>query len=535
MRIAFFSPNVSIIPHFSAEIRLARILRRNEANEIEFLTCGSFFEKDCTISRYLGLTVRNSAEVNQNACSECRKVSKVADLTKNFQHRELKEFSTSLDEAIFMKCRGAIKSDPINFSYNGINFGRIAAYELILEFKKSTLIFEDDQLETLTNFVENSLRTYLAALRYLSIYKPDRMIIFNAQYGVCASFAHAAAEKGVRVDVLSFSNVVAEMFQYIRLWDWGRFKNVNPGLEAWQGKRLIPGHFEKFRISRNFRTIRKASSPWTYSTPASGINIREILKISQEKKIILAVMNSLDEHFASMVSEIHPESFASRRVFENQEDWIQGLAEYLSTHENVVLIVRPHPREFPNKREKALAEITKSRGEFLAKLLPNVIVDYPELGIPIEDYFSEVIAITTGWSSVGIDWQMRGKLCISYDSALPMYPPDTHLTGNTKNQYFSNIEKVIMGLVKDPDYYTRNAVSWFVFSNFKGAARLGSSILSEVYLVDIFRKLRVLGVLNRYFPKFRIWLDLHSIGFFPNRKKILRYFSSQNTSFLSSP
>ena len=165
MRITFFSPNVSIIPHFSAELRLARILRRNKSNEIEFLTCGSFFEKDCTISRYLGLTVRNSVAVNQNACSECRKISKVANLTRNFHHRELKEFSTSLNEAIFMNCRDAISSDPINFSYNGINFGRIAAYELILEFKKSTLIFEDDQFEALTNFVENSLRTYIDKYR----------------------------------------------------------------------------------------------------------------------------------------------------------------------------------------------------------------------------------------------------------------------------------------------------------------------------------------------------------------------------------
>jgi len=535
MRIAFFSPNVSILPHFSAEIRLARILRRNKANEIEFLTCGSFFAKDCTISRYLGLTIRNSAEVNQNACSECRKVSKIANLKRNFQHHELNEFSTSLDEAIFINCREAIKRDPINFSYNGINFGRIAAYELILEFKKSTLVFEEGQLETLNNFVENSLRTYLAALRYLSKYNPDRVIIFNAQYGVCASFARAAAEKGIRVDVLSFSNVLSEMYQYIRLWEWGKFQTVNPGLEAWQGKTITANLFEKYRISRNLKMIRNASSPWTYSAPASGIDIRKFFKISQEKKIVLAVMNSLDEYFAAMVSKIIPESFASTRVFENQEEWIQGLSQYLSTYEDVVLIVRPHPREFPNKREKVLAEITKSRGEFLAKLHSKVIVDYPELGVPIEDYFSEVVAITTGWSSVGIEWQMRGKLCVSYDSSLPMYPPETHMTGRTREQYFGNIEKVIMGLVDDPDYYTRNATSWYIYSNFKGTVRLGSSILSGPYVVDMLKKTRLLGALNRYFPKFRIWLDLHSIGLFPSKKRILKYISSNRTSFLSNP
>jgi hypothetical protein len=307
---------------------------------------------------------------------------------------------------------------------------------------------------------------------------------------------------------------------------------VNPGLETWQGKRLIPNHFEKFRIARNFRLIRSATSPWTYSTPASGIDIREFFNISQDKKIILAILNSADEVFAAITSELLPESFVSKRVFENQEDWIQALTQYLSTHEDVVLIVRPHPREFPNKREKVLAEITKNRGEFLDKLPQTVIVDYTELGVPLEDYFSEVLAITTGWSSVGIEWQIRGKQCVTYDSNLPMYPPETHLTGSTREQYFANIEKVVTGTVGDPDYYTRNAISWYIFSNFRGAARLGSSILSELYLDNMIKKTKILGALIRYLPKIKIWVDINSIGLFPSRKKILKYFSSDSTSFL---
>jgi hypothetical protein len=534
MRITFFSPNVAIIPHFSAEVRLARILAFRNKNQIEFLTCDSFFEKDCAISRYLGLSFTNSTGVNPEACLECKKVNRIANLNRNFGHRELKEYLTISDKAIFSDSRQAIKQDPIEFSYNGISFGRIAAYELILEFKKSNLIFEGEQLETLTNYVENSLRTYLAALRYLSDQKPDRIVIFNAQYSVSASFARAAAEKGIRVDVLSFSNVIAEMRQYIRLWDWETYKNINPGLKSWEGSTLLPSRVENFRIARNSRMISRATSPWTYSTPTLGMDVRKFFNISAEKRIILAVMNSQDEQFAAVISEILPESFASTRVFENQEDWIRNLAEYLEPFEDIVLIVRPHPREFPNKREKVLAEITKSRGQFLAKLPRKVIVDYPNLGVPIEDYFSEIIAVTTGWSSIGLEWQMKGKLCISYDSALPMYPSNTHLTGVTRAQYFTNIQKVVLGVVDDTDTYTRNALSWYLFSNFKGTARLGSSILSEVYLSDILRQAKLVGVLDRYFPKIKIWIELHSIGLFPNRKKILQYFSSNDTSFLKN-
>lgn len=532
MHITFFSPNIAIVPHLSAELRLAKILKKDKENYIEFLTCGSFFSKDCLVSRHLNLSKNDSTKVNPQACLECKKVTEAARLKKKYVYSDLNKYFTSLENKIFEKCQVAIANDPINFSYNGVQLGKIAAYELILEFKKSSLDFKDHQFKTLVNFVENALRTYLAALRYFSLVKPDRVVIFNAQYGVGSSFAQAAEQKGVRVDVLSFSTLISDMFQYIRIWDWAKYKNVNPALLEWTAEQLSPKYFQKFRIDRNIRWIRKAISPWTYSAPSSDLDIRKFFNISSDKKIILAVLNSQDEHFASITSGIMPKSFASTKVFKNQKDWISNLAEYLHRFENVVLVVRPHPREFPNKREKVTAEIVKNQIDFYKTLPSHVIVDHPKYRVPIESYFSEVIAITTGWSSVGIDWQIRGKLCITYDSALPMYPPETHLTGTSEQEYFINIEKVILGLVDNLNDYTTNALSWYLFSNFKGSARLGSSIFNEMFLGELLRKTKFLGVITRMFPNLRLWVDLHSISFFPNSKKILKYFSSNKKNFL---
>lgn len=534
MKITFFSPNVAIVPHFSAEMRLARILKKNKENCIEFLTCGSFFSKDCLVSRYLSLTIKNPTAVNPKACLECKKVTKVSNLKDNFRYSELHEYFANSDKMILEQSRAAILSDPINFCYNGVNMGRSAAYELILEFKKSDLNFRDHQFETLVNFVENSLRTYLAALRYFSSVQPDRVIIFNAQYGVGSLFAQAASENGVRVDAISFSGVLSDMNQYIKIWDWDRYRALNPALLEWKGEKYSPGILQKFRINRNIRWIKGAKSPWTYSAPSVDFDVRNFFKIASDKKIILAVLNSHDESFAAITSGVVPISFASTRVFKNQEDWISNLADYLNKFKDVILVVRPHPREFPNKRDMVTAEITKTRSKFFEKLPPRVIVDYPHFKVPIEAYFQEVIGITTGWSSVGIDWQIRGKMCITYDSALPMYPRETHLSGTSREQYYINIEKVILDLVDNPDYYTANALSWYLFSNFKGEARLGSSILSEMFLSEILRKTKLLNVIIKFFPRLWLWLDLHSISLFPNKKKILEYFSSNRKSFLSN-
>jgi hypothetical protein len=533
MKILFFSPNLAIIPHTSAEFRLAKILSRYGHHEVKFLICGRFFKQECTISRYLGYKTTNDLTIDENACLTCNKALKISKIERLFNTNELNEFFTNEDEAIIQKLRDEILLDPINYHYKAIPFGHMAAYELILELKKKDLNFSDSQNLSLSRYIENCLRTYFAAKRYFTNNEIDRVVIFNPQYGVGAAFSHAASEFRVRVDYFSFSNVLSEMRQYVRIWSWDRYHLNNPALVKWQHQLVNVVGKDKQRLARYLKFIDRGKSPWTYSQPPQGVDSRKHFRIEPEKRILLAVMNSSDEVLAAVTSGVWPKSKIESHVFINQEEWIRELIDFARRRADLVLIVRPHPRELPNKRESVLAEINHSRDNLFSNLPPNVIIDDPAEGFSIQDHFSAAQAITTGWSSVGLEWQIKGKICITYDSNLPGYPKETHLSGKSREEYFRNIELALTSDSSQFANFSSEARDWFVYSNFRGTVRLGSSIFDEGKVGEFLAWSKIKGFLHKIFPRIKIWLDLHSPGIKTEKELIVKYFSGDRLDLLN--
>lgn len=530
MKIVFFSPNPGIVPHFSAETRLANILKNSKKHEVMFLSCDSFFEKDCSVARYLKVKIDNREKKISANCNICNLAIKQSQIARKFNCDFLRKYWKTEDQEIFNQQIELIRKSPADYLYRGIAFGKMAAYELILEFKKKDLNFSQIENEIFINYIENCLRTYLAGCRFLEEYLPDRVILFNPQYGVNSAFCAAAESLNIRVDALAFSNILFEMRSYIRLWNWTKYRNVTPGRSSENYELTEINAIYKFRLRRNLEFIRKATSPWTYSQPAQGSDIRRILQIPRESKILLAVMNSLDEQFAAVTSEIWPVEFASKRVFENQEEWLRSLIDFSSKEKELALVIRLHPREFPNKRESVMAEAHQERAQLFGQLPENVRLDHPSLGIPIEDYFEETTAITTGWSSVGLEWQIRGIPCVTYDSNLPMYPNRTHLASTSKEEYFMNLSYVLSTKFIQNEKLKSNATKWYAYANFKGTVRIGTSVLEEIYLGQFFKRMKITGFLNRYFPRIKSWIDLKSPSLHTGSKKVLRYFEDDLNS-----
>lgn len=530
MKILFFSPNAGIIPHFSAEMRLANLLKSMKTYEIQFLMCDSFFERDCTVARYSGLKIDNEKGARSLNCKVCSDSISQSKVIADFKTSSLREYFGQVEMQIFQKQLNSMQKSPIDFVYDGIPFGKIAAYEIILEFKKKDLNFSSIEDEVLLAYTENCLRTYLAGRKFLQEFLPDRVIIFNPQYGVNFAFGEAAESLGIRVDNLAFSNVLAEMRSYIRLWNWTKYRNTTPGRFSSDYQSTDVKITDQLRIKRNSTLIRKAKSPWTYSQPAKGLDVRKILDIDQQSKIVLAVMNSLDEQFAAVTAGVLPENFGSKRVFADQDAWIKSLISFSANREDMVLVIRPHPREFPNKRDSVTAEVALTRRNLFENLPGNVRLDSPDLKIPIEDYFHEVIAITTGWSSVGLDWQIRGIDCVTYDANLPMYPESTHHSSKDEQQYFKQIEALLDDKLNSTDQLKINAMKWYVYSNLRGTARIGTSVLNEIYVGEFLRNIKITGILNRFLPKVKLWLDFNFFGLKTGKKKVQKYFEEGKDS-----
>ena len=82
-------------------------------------------------------------------------------------------------------------------------------------------------------------------------------------------------------------------------------------------------------------------------------------------------------------------------------DWIRALVRYVARREDLCLIIRVHPREFPNKREMVLSEHAKMLQVALSELPDNVKVNWPTDKVSLYDLANITDAFANAWSSAG--------------------------------------------------------------------------------------------------------------------------------------
>ena len=115
----------------------------------------------------------------------------------------------------------------------------------------------------------------------------------------------------------------------------------------------------------------------------------------------------------------------------------------MSTRPDIFLVVRVHPREFPNRRETIKSEHAKLLEQALAKLPENVAVNWPADQISIYDLVEETDVFLNSWSSTGKDMALLGIPTVIYSDEMPLYPSGLNYFGDTKESYFQAIERAL--------------------------------------------------------------------------------------------
>jgi CDP-glycerol glycerophosphotransferase (TagB/SpsB family) len=100
---------------------------------------------------------------------------------------------------------------------------------------------------------------------------------------------------------------------------------------------------------------------------------------------------------------------AVQKLFTNQLEWAKWLISYVGGRNDLHLIIRIHPREFPNKRENVRAPHLDSFISSLGANLPqNVSLNLPDQEISIYDLIPIVNVLLNSTSSVGVEFAAFG-------------------------------------------------------------------------------------------------------------------------------
>ena len=475
MEVLFFTPHVALWVHTVPEAYLARALG-GMGYSIRYLTCGRALSYCvCMTAHQISPSEQKADEMN-TICKSCVAGAKTIEDTYRFPVAAL---ATYLSEADKHHCRGlaqnALKVRSLDTELHGVAVGRLSLYEFTLAHKKMSTNLSDGQWNEYALFLENALVALTAFARYLDTYSPDVVVSFSPQYSVNNVCMQYAISQGVRVLFIESGTNLGHRLGTLRVWDWGEHGLVNPALKYWEGsERHRVGTESVQLVCHHFEQLLKGKSFAVYSSEYTGVgSIRQRFGIEPAQKVILLTLSSYDEAYAAYLINAFPHNKAFSDVFENQAEWIHGTISWVSSRPDCFLVIRVHPRDFPNKREAVPSEQSEYLKKVLVSTPSNVHVNWPSEGISLYELLDEVDLVASGWSITAMEALILGIPVVTYDARLPSYPSDIIFTGRSREEYFHNLESALQAGWSFQN--VKNGFRWLAFNFVQSTVKLSDS------------------------------------------------------------
>jgi hypothetical protein len=375
----------------------------------------------CTIMEYKGLNPDSSLLEKSEICNKCVGHSK----------------------QLMRSAKSGIEYDAIeqtkqfHDTYN--NYVVDSFYEPILKFKKiNSEIYEEEKI-----YFRESSKTFESAyregIRLNEKIRPDFAIVYSPQYSINSGFCKSAETLKIPVLFVEGSSSPYNRYSAIRIWNWE--KN---GLSSAIAKKEDYAVAKiNFRSILHFYIIKKGLSHSSYSVPKNDNNLKTVYNIPPGNKVLVAVLSSSDEVFSASVINKMSTDRLSTKVFRDQFEWITQTIRHLEDLSDVSLIIRIHPREFSNNREQFVSEAYQRWEEMSKRVTANVFWDLPTEDHSLYDLLDCSDVVITGWSSVALEALYLKIPVVTYDEALSGLPRSLVHTGNSKQEYLSNIHKAL--------------------------------------------------------------------------------------------
>lgn len=481
--VLFLNSAAGIWAHTATDALLLNRLSR-QGVKVSTISCDGYVQGLCPVRLSRGRTLEQAAARPNLDCRDCKFTS---HLTSSFGgSNPVDRFQ--LGEFISLEHRKEVESFfsswsssgfPIDFDFRGIPVPRLAGYEVSLKYKSWDVATSGAGSAEYHLTVRDVCLTVAAATEFFAqnLNFPT-VVIRSPHYATNGAFARVAREKGLRVIFLDGSANISEDYTHLMLWDWGQYSSANPAIHYFDQKNLTLDQSSIKRLNRHFEALKRGTSHKAYSAAKSGVD-SAISQVGADrgKPTALLALSSMDESVAAQKVGVNSSFKYPGSVFSDQFEWVRETIEWFRGNQSLQLVVRVHPREFPNKRESKTSPAGIRWERDLSQLPPNVFLNHPNQELSVYDFLDEVDVLVTGWSSVGLEAALQDVALITYDSALPGYPASIGLTGNSKEEYFQNLETALNGTTVTP--FRENAQKWMHLMMNVGTTRLGGRFLAS--------------------------------------------------------
>lgn len=479
MKVLFFSPYGGIWKHSIIEQSLATKLT-NDGHDITFMTCEKALAAPCLNMQAHGFTVAPNLLQIEEICGKCCFHSKLATQRGHVESLSIGNSISKEDaDEIALLLAGIKPSNWRDFQFLGIDVGLYSSYEFLLNHKLLTFEIPVELWGNFLKSIHNSLIALVSIRNILKHEKFDCVITYNRLYStnnVISKYVEQLGGKSLSLTALGPMN---DMYgRLLVTTSDSQLFSLNKS-QPWLESRNIP--LNKLQIQNvmdHLHAIFDAKSPWVYSLRKSKLSedeIRARLGIAPNKKVVLLALSSQDEVFAAETIGILPNNYRDNWIFENQEEWIKFVRQSADDLQEFHFVVRVHPREFPNKREKVLSQNAKELKRLSEELSSdNFTFNFPSDDISLYDFIPFVDKLLTNNSSVALEFAAQGIPIVAHNSnSNTNLPAEILNTANSRTEY---LEMVIMNFGREARISKAIfAYRWMYFKHFRLTAPIHTS------------------------------------------------------------
>lgn len=418
-------------------------------SEIVAVRCQGMLQVHCVAMSAAAVGPEAPLAVRQQVCKACVK-------RRDLLTREMNIPAVIMDGWVNNDDRAAIDSiirdtRPENWTellIDGFALGRYAAYEMWLNHK---LVSTDLPAEVWPEYLgqlRNTLLTYFTAKRIIADQKPDAVMVYNDHYSVNHAFCSAAQLAGIPTYTIHGGSHMVRRAESMWMFKSNHTMEDVFRSAAWKKYQTQPiGQTEVDLVGSHFSGLLEASSAFAYSSKFEGTSwteLRERLGVAAGARVLLATMSSEDELLAVRLIDAIPVTLQDSSLFKDQFEWVDYLFSYARENPDVHLVLRLHPRMFPNKREQVLSPVVSQILALRDNAPANVTFNMPSDGIGLYDLMQIVDVLLNFRSSVGAELSAFGIPCVvPSNSDFFTYPSEINRVGSTREEYRAHIEAAL--------------------------------------------------------------------------------------------
>ncbi len=404
----FFSSHTHILPFTVTECMIGDVVRKHGVRPIllKAATC------TCKLVPYLA-----ALPTSTHRCEQCEIDEEVLrNATPGWEHATLEKWHEDRDLAVADRELACVTpANMLDWEFQGLKIGKITLHDVLLVCKQDHLEFdpEGDAWRDYKNLARACVILALRFRRYIKQHGPAGLMVYNSHYSVNRIPFAIAEQEGVP----TFSMHGGASLRYV--WETLMFTRgdidqhkpacVRNWTTYYKDRRLnsadvkmVEGHFEELFAGK----MAHAYSAPAGSTPCEHLFSR--VNPHNNRKVLIAATSSADERFALEQSGIRQIFPREEYLFPTQTEWLAFLISRMRESQDLALIIRVHPREFPNKREGVTSTNSERLHQLLRDLPDNVVVNWPSDGISFYDLMLRADLIVSCWSSVVLESSLFG-------------------------------------------------------------------------------------------------------------------------------